>query len=812
MESKPLNLTLNTNIEELKIHRLISVRTYNVLNRLGKQTLEDILNLNPKSLQQAWHCGKRTLFEVEDITKRFSYLIRRNGEYIPKSMQALSDYISRRLDSLPDGVASDLKTVYGENLSGFASAYYNPAEVFEKIKLNDFKKNEAVREAIVNLTNEGSAELSVIMFGHKEIDNFLNFLNSWNKYYSELDKLNLLEPVIRENFESQLQNDFSQLAVRTRNCFGNFLNMEFVIRVAFAPENLNITAFKNCGAKTMREFKQFVEEASAKYSEMIDGLYEKGLDDTIRLEGIKERIERLFPFLDDDMATEAARLTWDNGKQPAFYLLMRFVEHGTTQAAYIYREYFGLGSSRERHSMARIASDLGITQERVRQIRSIRLPLPPALENLVSGITDLFKEPVVSAENPVWKELARTNGLDLTPFQMMGLVTSLDSNYRVLEIDSDHLYLVRKDLFDGIKFRTILSKIEAILKRRHNEDIEIDIRDVIYQSRTTANFSPDLHLLVDIIGDYFSEYEEVHSVNDGIIHVKSNRIDKVKGIENVLSEAGRALTFDELIELYHRKYPQYPIQNRDSFRSYVIRSEQIIAKGKTGIYVLNDWTDHFHGSQTDYIHHIVESSENPVNLDDLVAIVKKEFPNSSKSSVYTLIYMDRLKRYNIFDGWLIGLKSRHYEEVTLRTPRGNNELTPEKRLEILKEFIKTNRRFPISVGKKEGEEPLYRWVYNVLRNKISVSDKVKSELESILEKETELPRNSDEANFRDKVEGVISIIEKFKRLPDKKEDPELYKWFKKYSRIDTEFGDRRDIYINRLHEELSKLASSQHLF
>ena len=165
-------------------------------------------------------------------------------------------------------------------------------------------------------------------------------------------------------------------------------------------------------------------------------------------------------------------------------------------------------------------------------------------------------------------------------------------------------------------------------------------------------------------------------------------------------------------------------------------------------------------SVRDAIIRVLDSSDEPVSLDDIVNQVTLHFPTTSRNSIRTTMLSDGRSRFIQFTDNLYGLASKTYsQDFELSTD--NSRITYDERVIALKKFLSEKRRFPKSTSPSSDEISLARWLERCKERK----------------EVAELIARYEPEFWNDTCQKCENYIKShYGRLPSKDKAPELYKW------------------------------------
>ncbi|MDE5882927.1 MAG: hypothetical protein K2H60_14495, partial [Muribaculaceae bacterium] len=345
---------------------------------------------------------------------------------------------------------------------------------------------------------------------------------------------------------------------------------------------------------------------------------------------------------------------------------------------------------------------------------------------------------------------------------------------------------------EEVNLKSIISNITYRIGLKRTTIEKLNLYDFI---PSTSNEKKQV--IVSLISDYLKIVLGIETLENNYVYISPNSIDISIAIENILEEAGEAMSLDEILHTFNSLNPAHVIDNPLKLKPYIFRNQNIKSKGKTGIYVLKSWKNHFTGTLTSYLEHILRSFDEPITLDDLVDFAIEEFPNTNKKSITSLITMDKEARFIVYEGEYISLSDAPVLDFDLKKRKIIKRHTFDTRFTDFKEFVITMKRLPIQTGLEE-EQSLARWLTNVLKSKIDSTEEQLSSLKEFIDNNKTLPQNGIEYNFKQMCDQVKIIVNKSFVLPSFTKYPSEYQWLKKNLDKYKSYEDNRKSYFEDL--------------
>ena len=158
-----------------------------------------------------------------------------------------------------------------------------------------------------------------------------------------------------------------------------------------------------------------------------------------------------------------------------------------------------------------------------------------------------------------------------------------------------------------------------------------------------------------------------------------------------------------------------------TLRSFLFNSDRITAIGKTSTYTLN------HLTIRGLIHQILEESDTPLSLDDIVDFLAIKGRNTNRNSVNSNILLDDKYHFVKFEGGLIGIESKKYATSFIQIDRSvvSRKSFDERFVDFL-DYIDTNHHIPFA-SSDDVEASLNRWYNNVIKGVLDVTEEQKKQ-------------------------------------------------------------------------------------
>lgn len=636
---------------------------------------------------------------------------------------------------------------------------------------------------------------------------------SYKRLYNEM-LYHGVHPGLRTQIDRWVLNRFNAMSQRSKNNFPLFCNTISLIRYPYAQISELTQNIRGCGRKTFTEINAFLRDFAEYFDSVVSNENQVLLDTSDLLHDIYvEEVRALFPFLTDE---EDINLIIKHfrafNSYPYLHLIMRYVEGCDDIKVRVHSGYYAFHNKAERQSLDQLAKMAGFTRERIRQITIENLHLPQQLRQW--AVTEILYrlDDIMAFDDPLWDELVAKYSTEVyADISVPRLAASLFKDYSIVAFhDCSCRYLVRRSLVQDLGEVGVWRDLCREVSLRSTRQKHLDILDFIRgNSRSRNTVSESLcriyaECLIDRFGDRIWTEDYRHVV------VMPNNIDVMDALAVILEECGRPMDGEELLRAYNLKHPEYALEKVSQIRAYIMRSDQIVALGKRGLYALKSWDMIYTGHLTEYLELTLKNAPAPIHLDTLTEIALQVFPKTNRNSVYSLLLGDHSDRFVAYEQSHFGhvdnmgindLGHKLYTRLSHRNRMGFAE-----RLNELESFIVDYLRLPQCNGPEDGEPGLGRWLYNLRYGNIEVSAEDTQALEAMLCRYSHLPQNKTEHNFQLMCEAVKYIVAETKSLPNRKLHPKEHLWLSSNRVKYSSYTDNRRQYFESLHNDLMQLG------
>ncbi len=791
-----MNIYLDTKIEELERLRLISQRTYNCLKNSGYDTMSDIINLNDvKVLKNIKNFGERSYSEIVELLKN-----------------NMSLYYANLNNGVDGYLASIIENAY-------CSLIYENDKCGVKMKAN-YPKPENLHTAIIakqqtlldvqpDLTREENTRLRYcykcfIAEVLKSIDNnskyniiasayrdALSLLHNNIDKFSELDCLKyFMTPEMRH----EVQNVYEEACMDMLNGRALTFQKEHLPKVEdIVPyfdlpiERYNDIFQSGNKRKTVQDIFDFVQKFKYIYYRTT-GMPDFQLSTT------------QYPFLSINRKRFIFEYKQKYGHFPFMYILYQYMLTSTERCDDIFGLLYGIKDGQER-SNQEVGVIYGITGERVRQIVTDEFD-DKNKRNIIKGFGDnnkaILSLPYVTEDSEEYIKINSSEKVNVN-FRIFARLLTITVDYFIVEEVRDKIILINRNLMNGFKLQKCIRNLDKILSSKYPDDTKIPIYEILCKTPSdVTDFEKELlsYIITKIYGMSIS--------NDSELIVKQNYIDIPMEVCNILTKNGRPMRLEEIFHEFKKKYPNSKYGTPESIRHYILKSKDIKAIGKQSTYALVSCKNVYFGSIRDCIIEIMTASNDPMRIDEIFAGVSKYYPETNEKSLYSTMQADELNRFVMFEGGYYGLSSKKYPN-SYKIKRIVPRMSFVDRMDMYRNFIDTNHRFPFANSQDELESSLYRWVLNIRCGNIKTTDTQKTQFETLIDSYDKLgyPKNNKEMAFLNNCNDYKSFVDENHSLPTHLENKYLYHWYRSALANYEQFLDNRKTYFSDLLNYIS---------
>ncbi len=565
--------------------------------------------------------------------------------------------------------------------------------------------------------NNGIESLSQLLKVYKQSGSFVQFRNCGAKTEKELieickkySNLNKCEEIPKEINDVTLEivdrltlskknvlyryllNSFDNLTVRARNGLLSIVGGEITGQAILnnvVLKKIDFLEVKNIGKTTLSDLESF-KSSSINFIDQLSKLDEALLN------------QEYLKLICDSHYNEAGNLIGDNiglfineaNKIKIFSLFNFLNEHKylfKSNSTEVFNSVYSKSFDR-RINMDAIANKMGITRERVRQIKvkltseikdntSFILSLRPEdLSNYgltkemdMMIISESFADKLNEVENvkynylfysiifeELFKKTHKTIGFDETIAK--NKLTKRNAIFK-------NCYIISLLIYDNINFDGFIQDVFDKLTDRITETYSIYFEGYLKDFITTQErklLTRIKNVCEQII---YHEFELVVDPDGFLIFSRNTKKLNHEYIELILEEKQRLMTVEEIYEEIKIRYPYLETTEASIRGSLIKEKEKFFYIGRTSTYGLKKWEYEDEtlkgGTIRDIAEEFLKQFDEPKHIYDVTKYISKYRDTNEKSILSNFKLEGDNKRFILYDGGFVGLLNKYYSAEKL---------------------------------------------------------------------------------------------------------------------------------------------------
>ncbi len=369
------------------------------------------------------------------------------------------------------------------------------------------------------------------------------------------------------------------------------------------------------------------------------------------------------------------------------------------------------------------ANSLGITPERLRQIRKAQLQkLAQYIQWLGQFKNDyssyVYKRDRISEINNEEHTCFNDNFINWTisivwpeEYQLFGDIEIAFENPYGYELN---LALVPSSLAKIFDFYGLIRYFKELSEQRRADAQVIPIRDVALQFFKKRIYYESLEEIEKECRSIAYRVYGFRILNDSI-YVEKNAIrNNSEWAELIIREVGHPMTADAIYEELEKRNPGKS-KSAASLSCAVRNNPNLVSLGKSSTYGLKEWTtgQHRGGTIREFATEYLLSLPMPVApLEEIGKYVRQFRPSSSDKSIHANLLLEQSGAFSLFydsrENRFIGLRNYDYGGVyRMFDPAHDSKRDFKTSCTLIEQFVAKNGRFPFH--NEEDEEELRLW-------------------------------------------------------------------------------------------------------
>lgn len=757
---------------------ILSVRALNCCKSIGVENLLQLLEYaKSNDLFHIRNCGPKTILELQNAINRYGSNVLISSD---NQNEALLNYLPSSAESIFDDCVLNCENDVQEH---FLNKFPNAETLYTQCFL-DYSSVFFVLPNTVSI----KTVFNCWQLGYDILNKTLqiitpNFISKARSFESNLS--NCLDLIKKHFYHAKIEFILSRLSVSLIEV----LNNEFErIKGLLSTRAQNVLEREGITAKAIIQFcnrlvdyrnirycgKQTASEIIVAYSSFYEFLIQLANSSPERCNEII--IQTRYQFLEDKDTKDIIHFYEECGYLPFFKLVYLYFIKSNDRQDVIYDGANGITKSQQ--ALTDIASEFGLSRERIRQIVSHYLPSPEL--NAIMTLLDKQFYPFLNMDfidpKEVYPIISNTEFAHPNEFSEDAFVgiLSLSKGFKPL-ICGNKTFIINTAIFESFDFGASIKDLSNTILSKTTEDVILPISIFInnYILCNTFDYQKIENIMAYIVRYMFG----IDIDSNKNIHLKRNAIDVEDEFYKILEDIGTPLSFDELCSRLLDLHPAISYAP-GTLRSFLFNSDRITAIGKTSTYTLKKWNIS-HLTIRGLIHQILEENDSPLSLDDIVEFLAIKGRKTNRNSVNSNIMLDDKYGFIKFEGGLIGLESKDYGISYIQIDRSSvSRKSFDERIVDFLDYIDTNHHIPFA-SSDDVEASLNRWYKNVVKGILDVTEEQKKRLETELSKREEYIMTSSEFSFIEKCKDLKYFVSSKYELPTNRTDALLYNWFAK---------------------------------
>jgi hypothetical protein len=641
-----------------------------------------------------------------------------------------------------------------------------------------------------------------------------------------IDKLSITQKALLNN---TISIKFSRLTVRSKgvllNILDNTLTITSVWDNIFSCPNFKIENLRNIGAKSVAEIRNLLNEVL----ELLQIISDYENEEELSRELFNSFFQKQF-FIDTQTLADNG-VFYDHQGIPVFKTIHFLIEQNyiyTKEKKYIFNHLLGFRQNLKSQTLEYIGIGLGMTRERVRQIRN---KLVETFNDDFSFVSNFSNESlkkykldieanILTAQHEITENIAKHETVNFNHFFINHIFSIiLKNSYSLIGNESiiiekekknthkwETTYLIRNRFCIIFDFEKLVNDVDIRLSDKIEADYKFHFQAYLLDFRKSdcLEFLDEISNIAEQI--LFNEFELIIDVEDNINFAKNRTKTILDYIYEVLKEANKPLNAHEIFDILNQRSPDIS-KSAEALRGSCQRDSQLIYFGRSSTYGLKIWEEKHENIKGGTMHDISEEFllkfEEPKHIDDISDYVRNFRNNVTSKNLFYNLKSAEHRRFIFFKNGLVGLASITYNTNLFPSATKNykDRNTWEENFEILENFIKKNEHLPYSTGNEE-EINSYRFFNIQVRKLNELDDKKKERIENFMIKfNYQKSAKANNMNREKSYEELISFVHKNGRTPSVKKSNEqkLYGFFYRQRKLYLDSLLSKD-YLTRFSE------------
>lgn len=660
-------------LKEIFEREWMTVRAFNVCVNNGIESLSQLLKVyqHPDSFVQFRNCGTKTEKELIEICEKYSSF----NNHDEKSKGTNKDSGDLSLKEIAKRESMSVRA--------FNVCVDNGIEFFSQLLTIYRQSNSFVQ--FRNCGTKTEKELIEICKKYSSFNKHEEVPRETNDVTIEIaDRLSLFKKNVLYRY---LLNSFDNLAVRARNGLlsivgGDITGQAILNNVVL--KKIDFLEAKNIGKTTLADLESF-KSGSINFIDQLSKLDEALLN------------QEYLKLICDSYYNEAGKLIGDNidlfineaNKIKIFSLFNFLNEHRylfKSNSAEVFNFVYSVPFD-SRMNMEVIANNMGLTRERVRQIKIklvseikdntsfIQSLRPEDLSNY--GFTEdmdlmIINESLANrlneSENVKYNYLFYSiifGELFKRTHRTIGFDDTIAKNKQIKRnAIFKNSYIISLPIYNSLNFDVLIQDVFDKLTDRITETYSIYFEGYLKEFTSTHErhlFTRIKNVCEQIL---YYEFDLVIDPDGFLVFTRNTKKLNHEYIELILEENKRLMTVDEIFEQLNIKYPDLETTESSVRGSLIKEKEKFFYIGRTSTYGLKKWEYEDEtlkgGTIRDIAEEFLRQFDEPKHIYDITKYVSKYRDTNEKNIISNFKLEGDNKRFILYEGGFVGLLDKYY--------------------------------------------------------------------------------------------------------------------------------------------------------
>lgn len=476
-----------------------------------------------------------------------------------------------------------------------------------------------------------------------------------------------------------------------------------------------------------------------------------------------------------------------------FAAIEQYIESLSERERAIIKGQLKIYSNQSLSNKKESAKALGITAERMRQIRIAQFKKLREYVRWLSRFRNDYSEYVYKRD-----EITSINNTEYTSFSdnfIFWAISVVWEDEFVLLGDVDtafanpygydlNLALVPSNLANIYDFNGLIRFYDGLNESRRTDNLTLPTREFVSQFFKNRIYYESLEEIEKECRMIASRVFGFEVLNDSIVIEKNAFRKNTEWVEIIIREIGHPLTIEEIYEELEKRHPGKS-KSALALSAAVRNNPNLVPLGRSSTFGLKEWTNGQHrgGTIREFATEYLLSLPMPIALlKDIGKYVRQFRPSSSDKSIHANLLLEQSGAFSMFydkeENRYIGLASYDYgEEYRMFNPIRDAKRDFKTSCTLIEQFVAEKGRLPFHNEDDEEELRLCRF-WRVQQSKLQKGQLQEGEAEIITSMNERLSKykiNKGDFQWRKEYNQIKDLLTKGQGIVDI--PGELQQWF-----------------------------------